>query len=204
MPNNKRTWKKDQRLEMTAGPVQEPERMVRLIPQALGQEKSVLALMAMDPATYVGKSITMGVTEDFFYLPAHQLLWNLFQDRYSRNEPIDLVSISQVLEDRKQLDSVGGMAGLAEIYSYTTTGAYFDYHLEVLRDKYVLRNIIRISTESADKAYEAEDNVNELLDSVETDIFSIREKMNKGDEQSLLNMIEEAIIRQPNKWFKSW
>ena len=134
MPNNKRTWKKDQRLEMTAGPVQEPERLVRLIPQALGQEKSVLALMAMDPATYVGKSITMGVTEDFFYLPAHQLLWNLFQDRYSRNEPIDLVSISQVLEDRKQLDSVGGMAGLAEIYSSTTTGAYFDYHLEVLRD----------------------------------------------------------------------
>jgi replicative DNA helicase len=198
MPNNKRTWKKDQRLEMTAGPVQEPERMVRLIPQALGQEKSVLALMAMDPATYVGKSITMGVTEDFFYLPAHQLLWNLFQDRYSRNEPIDLVSISQVLEDRKQLDSVGGMAGLAEIYSYTTTGAYFDYHLEVLRDKYVLRNIIRISTESADKAYEAEDNVNELLDSVETDIFSIREKMNKGDEQSLLNMIEEAISNFEN------
>ena len=50
----------------------------RDIPQAPGPEKGVLALLVMDPATYMPQAVTFGVTEDFFYIPAHQLLWRLF------------------------------------------------------------------------------------------------------------------------------
>lgn len=126
--------------------------------------------MAMDPATYVGQCVTIGMTEDYFYLPAHKLLWRLFQARYNKNEPIDIVSITQALEDMHQLEAVGGSAGLAEIYTFTTTGAYFEHYLNVLKDKFILRSIIDIANQSTTQAFDNPDDVAELLDSVETHI----------------------------------
>ncbi len=166
---------------------------IRSIPQAIGPEKIVLALKVTDPATVIGRSITSGVTEDNFYLPAHKLLWNILQDRYNKNLPVDIVSIRQTLDDRNQLEAVGGDAGLAEIYTYTTTSAYFEHHMEVLKDKYVLRSIIDVSTKSAARAFEEQEEVVTLLDSVETDIFKIRERIGTRDERSLNTYIDEAF-----------
>ena len=162
-------------LELTRAPRKTPSLDLRDIPQAPGPEKGVLALMAMDPATYVGQCVTIGMTEDYFYLPAHKLLWRLFQARYNKNEPIDIVSITQALEDMHQLEAVGGSAGLAEIYTFTTTGAYFEHYLTT-------------------QAFDNPDDVAELLDSVETHIFQIRERYNSAkDEQSLASILKQAV-----------
>ena len=95
---------------------------VRDIPQAPGPEKGVLALLVMDPATYMPQAVTFGVTDDFFYFPVHQMLWRLFLYRYNANLPLDIISVTQALVDMHQLDAVGGNAGLADIYTFTTTG----------------------------------------------------------------------------------
>lgn len=179
--------------DLTASPSSKSADQVRLMPQALGPEKSVLSLMATDPATYIGKSISSGVTESYFYLPAHKLLWNLFAERYARNEPVDIVSITQVLEDRNQLISIGGAAGLAEIYTYTTTGGYFEHHMEILRDKYVLRSIIDSSNAAVSRAFSEDEEVVSLLDSVETDVLSIRERISKGKEETLATILDKAV-----------
>ena len=181
-------------LELTKAPRKAPVLDVRDIPQAPGPEKGVLALMAMDPATYVGQCVTLGMTEDYFYLPAHKLLWRLFQTRYNKNEPIDIVSITQALEDMHQLEAVGGSAGLAEIYTFTTTGAYFEHYLNILKDKFILRSIIDIANQSTTQAFDNPDDVAELLDSVETHIFQIRERYNSAkDEQSLASILKQAV-----------
>ncbi len=181
-------------MEMTRAPKKVQSTEVREIPQALGPEKGVLALMSMDPATYIGRAITLGLTEDFFYLPAHKLLWNLFQDRYNKNEPIDIVSITQALEDMHRLEAVGGSAGLAEIYTFTTTGGYFEHYLNVLKDKFILRSVIDIANQSTVQAFDNPDNVAELLDTVENQIFQIREHYNSTkDDQTLQNIILEAV-----------
>lgn len=181
-------------LELTRAPRKTPSLDLRDIPQAPGPEKGVLALMAMDPATYVGQCVTIGMTEDYFYLPAHKLLWRLFQARYNKNEPIDIVSITQDLEDMHQLEAVGGSAGLAEIYTFTTTGAYFEHYLNVLKDKFILRSIIDIANQSTTQAFDNPDDVAELLDSVETHIFQIRERYNSAkDEQSLASILKQAV-----------
>ena len=148
----------------------------RDIPQAPGPEKGVLALLVMDPATYMPQAVTFGVTEDFFYIPAHQLLWRLFLARYNANLPLDIISITQALADMRQLDAVGGSAGLADIYTFTTTGAYFEHYLRALRDKSLLRSIIDASTKSMTQAFDNPEDVAALLDAVETHIFQIRER----------------------------
>lgn len=179
-------------MELTGIPTTRTTADIRPVPQALDIEKSVLSVMSSDPATYIGRSITMGVSEDYFYLPAHRLLWNLFRDRYNSNQSVELMVVRQVLNDRKQLEAVGGDVGLADIYGFTYTSAFFDEHLEILKNKYVLRSIIEVSGRSTTRAYEDQEEVAGLLDSVEADIFNIRERIGKGNEQSLVSYINEA------------
>lgn len=179
-------------MELTGIPTTRTTADIRPVPQALDIEKSVLSVMATDPATYIGRSITMGVSEDYFYLPAHRLLWNLFRDRYNSNQSVELMVVRQVLSDRKQLEAVGGDVGLADIYGFTYTSAFFDEHMEILKNKYVLRSIIEVSGRSTARAYEDQEEVAGLLDSVEADIFNIRERIGKGNEQSLVSYINEA------------
>ena len=171
-----------------------PPTECREIPQAPGQEKGVLALLAMDPATYMPQAVTFGVSDDFFYIPAHQVLWRLFLSRYNSNQPLDIISITQALDDMHQLGAVGGSAGLADLYTFTTTGAFFEHYLQVLKDKALLRSIIDIATKSMTQAFDNPDEVAELLDSVETHIFQIRDRAKDNkDGQSLSVLVREAV-----------
>lgn len=171
-----------------------PSTDVRDIPQAPGPEKSILALMVMNPTTYIAQAVTFGLTDDYFYIPAHKLLWRLFLSRYNNNQPLDIISITQALDDMQQLDSVGGSAGLADVYTFTTTGAYFEHYLNILKDKFLLRSIIDASTKSITQAFDNPEDVAALLDTVETHIFQIREcSNNKEDGKSLAHIVREAV-----------
>ncbi len=181
-------------LELTKAPKKPQPLDVREIPQAIGSEKGVLALMSMDPATYIGRAITLGMSEDYFYLPAHKLLWQLFLTRFNKNEPVDIVSVTQALEDQNHLEAVGGSAGLAEIYTFTTTGGYFEHYVNTLKDKFILRSVINIATQSTTQAFDNPEDVAGLLDTVENQIFQIRERYSSTkDEQNLQTIILEAV-----------
>lgn len=182
---------KEQNIELKQAPV--PDAASLVMPQAPRVEKSLLSMMTIDPAYAVGRCITRGMSEDFFYVPAHRILWNLFQERYNNNLPLDITSVAQELSDRNVLEAVGGHAGLMEVYAYTTTTALFDPHFDTLREKYVLRSIIRTAAQSQEKAYHADGEVTELLDSVEQAVLGIREKMQHGEEQSLNDVVQEAV-----------
>lgn len=188
----KKTARKD--LKLTKSEPKDISQELRNIPQALGPEKGVLALMAMDPASYIGQAITLGLSEDYFYLPAHKIIWNIFQSRYSKNEPIDIVSVAQVLTDNNQLEAVGGNSGLAEIYTYTTTSAYFGHYINILKDKYILRSIINTANECTNQAFDNPEDVAQLLETLEGNIFQIRERYNTSkDGTNLKQILEEAL-----------
>lgn len=171
-----------------------PPTEFRNIPQAPGPEKGVLSLMAMDPATYMPQAVTFGVTDGFFYLPAHQLLWRLFLARYNANLPLDIISVTQALADARQLEAIGGNAGLTDLYTFTTTGAYFEHYLHTLRDKFILRSVIDTSSKAITHAFSGPEDVAALLDAVETHIFRIREQARShADGQSLAALVREAV-----------
>ena len=166
----------------------------RNIPQAPGPEKGVLALLAMDPATYMSQAVAFGVTDEFFFLPGHQILWRLFLARYNANLPLDIISVTQALEDGNQLDAVGGSAGLADLYTFTTTGAFFEHYLHTLRDKFVLRSVIDTSSRAITDAFSGPEDVEALMDAAETRLFQIREQSrSRADGQSLASLVREAV-----------
>ncbi len=164
-----------------------------IMPQAPGVEKSLLSMMCIDPAGVVSKCIADGMTSDFFYVPAHRLLWEIFRARYDRNVPCDVTSVAQELSDRHQLEAVGGLAGLNDIFSFTTTTALLDSHFATLKDKFILRSIILTANRASAGAYSGESEVETLLDQTEQEVLQIRTAATKGETWSLKADVKAAM-----------
>jgi replicative DNA helicase len=93
--------------------------------------------------------------------------------RRGDNKPIDLISLTQLLEDRHLLEEVGGAAAVTDLFTFVPTASNAAYYLEILREKYLLREIIGACTEYGARAYEEQGDVQILLDEVEQKVLAI-------------------------------
>lgn len=164
-----------------------------VMPQAPGIEKSLLSMMVADPTNIIGLCHEGGINEDFFYIPAHRILWNLFDSRYDDNKSLDITSIDQALSDAGQLESVGGHAGLMDILTYATSTALFSSHFEILKEKYVRRSMILAANKIHETAHDEGREVTELLDSAEQDVMQIRNRTASSDKWDIKRAISEAV-----------
>jgi replicative DNA helicase len=130
------------------------------------------------------------INEEYFYVPAHRTIYDVLVDLWNVGQAIDLITFTQVLRDRHLLDSVGGAAFVTSLFTFVPTAANVGYYLEIVRDKYILREIISAATESVRRAYEEQDEVNNLLDEVEQRIFAVGEDRFKGQ---VLSMKEQVM-----------
>lgn len=167
--------------------------VTRALPHAVGPEKSILSSMLQDPQEYIGQAVEQKLTKEHFYLPAHSTLFGFLQSLYDANEEIELVSLIQRLLDRGLLDRVGGPPALSDLYSYAPSTGHFRHHLQHVKDKYVLRSIIHRSNEAIARAYDAPDEVAELLDSVEANVMSIRQGTDSNVEKNLKETVQDVI-----------
>ncbi len=96
---------------------------------------------------------------------------------YEKNEPIDLVTLTEQLGKSEQLSNIGGASYLSSIVSMVPTSANVRYHSKIIKEKAILRNLITTATDIVTQSYDTEQDVNELLDKAESKIFNISEKM---------------------------
>ncbi len=164
-----------------------------LMPQAPGVEKSLLSMMTIDPMSIISQSISEGMNEEYFYIPAHRILWEIFRARYEKSIPIDPTSVLQELTDSKRLDAVGGHAGLTDIFTFSTSTALFASHFETLKEKFIRRSIIQTSNQLASSAYTSEAEIEQILDETEQQVLRIRQSSAKADEWSMSSDIREAM-----------
>lgn len=114
--------------------------------------------------------------------------------RYNANLPLDIISVTQALADMRQLDAVGGNAGLAALYTFTTTGGFFEHYLHTLRDKFLLRSVIDTSSRAITDAFSGPEDVEALMDAAETHLFQIREQArSRADGPGLAALVREAV-----------
>lgn len=133
------------------------------------------------------------ISEEYFYVPAHQIIYGELVDLWNAAQAIDLITFTQILRDRNLLDLVGGPAFVTSLFTFVPTAANIEYYIEIVRDKYILRSIIAAATESVRRAYEEQDEVNNLLDEVEQRIFAVGEDRFKGQMLSMKDQVMEAI-----------
>ncbi len=171
----------------------EVDDVTRALPHAVGPEKSLLSTMLQDPQEYIGKAEEEKLTAEHFYLPQHSTLFGFLRELYSAGVQVELVSLVQRLMDRGLLEKCGGPGYLTDLYTYAPSPGHFTHHLQHVKDKYVLRAIIRSSNEAVARAYETPDEVPELLDSVEQSILSIRESADKNTIPNLKQTMKEVM-----------
>jgi replicative DNA helicase len=161
-------------------------------PHSAEAEQGVLGSMLLSPRDIIAECVER-ITEEYFYIPAHQTIYNVLVDLWNAGQAIDLITFTQVLRDRNLLDAIGGASFVTSLYTFVPTAANVGYYLEIVRDKYILRQIISASTESVRRAYEEQDEVGNLLDEVEQAIFAVGEDRFKGQMLSMKDQVMEAI-----------
>ncbi len=158
------------RPDLHALPAQE---LKRLLPQSKDAELGVLGSILLSPREVMGECVEKKITPEHFYTPAHGIIYEILQELYDASKPIDFIILTQILRDRGLLDQVGGAAFVTSLFTFVPTAANASYYIDILKEKYTLRQIILTCNEFAQRSYEEQENVDAFLDQVETKIFSI-------------------------------
>src|SRR6478672_10605107 len=164
----------------------------RTPPHSVDAEQGVLGSMLISPRETIAECVEK-INEDYFYVPAHRTIYDVLVDLWNAGQAIDLITFTQVLRDRHLLDSIGGAAFVTSLFTFVPTAANVGYYLEIVRDKYILREIISAATESVRRAYEEQDEVNNLLDEVEQKIYAVGEDRFKDTALSMKDKVMDAI-----------
>jgi len=121
------------------------------------------------------------IDDTAFYRDAHRKIYNAIVALYERNEPTDLLTLTTELNKRQQLADVGGAFYLAGLVDNVSTAANIEYHAKIVFEKSMSRKLINASTQIAQRAYEATENAEDLLDEAEQMIFALSErKLSRG------------------------
>ncbi|MGH7937742.1 MAG: DnaB-like helicase N-terminal domain-containing protein, partial [Chthoniobacterales bacterium] len=169
-----------------------PTDIHRALPHSVEAEQGVLGSMLISPRDIIAEAVEK-INEEYFYIPAHQIIYGVLVDLWNAGAGIDLITFTQVLRDRNLLDTVGGAAFVTSLFTFVPTAANVGYYLEIVRDKYILREIISACTEGARRSYEEQEEVDNLLDEVEQKIYAVGEDRFKNQNLSMKEQVMEAF-----------
>ncbi|MEK7593203.1 MAG: replicative DNA helicase [Patescibacteria group bacterium] len=147
---------------------------LKLPPQDIEAERSVLGALMLDKNAVI-KVADLIVAGDF-YQPAHSKIYEAILGLFEKNEPIDILSVTNKLKDKGQLNEIGGSSYLTELINSVPTAAHIAHYAKLIRDKKVLRELIKASAEITEKVFENTDDSENLLDDIEQKIFSIAQR----------------------------
>src|SRR5262245_2859010 len=151
-----------------------PRARVKTPPHSREAEMGVLSSIFQSGGKALPECVEK-INEEYFYVPAHRTIYVELRDVWDSGEPIDLITFTQRLRDRKILDSVGGAAYVTELQTFVPSEVNVQHYLEIVRDKYIRREIIAASTEAVRRAYEEQDgDPLILLDEHESKLTSVR------------------------------
>ncbi len=148
-------------------------------PQALDAEISVLGAMLRESEAV--SSATELLDETCFYKEIHKKIFLAARSLFEKNQPVDILTVSNELKKRKELDLIGGQYYLTELIERTPSAAHISYHCNIVLDKSLLRRLISISTEVQEDCFSATDEATDIIDRAEQKIFAISERRAKKD-----------------------
>lgn len=163
-------------------------------PHSPEAERGVLACILLAPSETMSDCLgKLRVSAALFYDLRHQTLFEVLREMFERNEPIDLITLQQRLKDRNLLDKVGGLTYLTGLPDAAPSAANLKFYLEIVKEKYVLRNLLRTCGDIMARVQRHAGDVDELLDSVERDILHISETRVEQGAVEIRELVKKAI-----------
>lgn len=163
----------------------------KLQPQAVELEEAVLgALMLEKNAITVVSDI---LKPDSFYKEAHVIIFRTIQTLFSNAQPIDILTVTSELRRSGQLDIVGGAYYITSLTNRVASAANIEYHARIIAQKFIQRELIRISSEIQKESFEDSADAFELLDSAERKLFEVSQGNIKRDYKQMNQIVRDAI-----------
>lgn len=167
------------------------EKSPRVPPQNIEAEQAVLCAMLIDKEAIA--RVTEALNGDDFYREAHRVIFNVMTELYGKNEAVDLITVTDALKRDNKLEDVGGIAYVTALANAVPTAANVKYHADIVAEKSVLRQLVRVSTEIAAMGYDADEEVNVLIDKAESRILEISNRKKKSDFTPISDVLMESV-----------
>ncbi|HUJ10532.1 MAG TPA: replicative DNA helicase [Verrucomicrobiae bacterium] len=164
----------------------------RVLPNSLDAEMAVLGAMLLSPAE-AGSEVREHLSEQHFYYAAHQVIFREIAALQDAMQAIDLVTLTQRLQDKNQLEEVGGPAYLSELVARVPTTANVEYYIEIVWEKHLLRQLISAAHDVIVRSFEQQDDVKTWVDEVEKQIFEITAEKSATGARPVRDMIKDAM-----------
>ncbi|MDY6395604.1 MAG: replicative DNA helicase [Bacteroidales bacterium] len=160
-------------------------------PQAEELEEEVLGALLLDQDALTNTIDRLRV--EFFYKEEHQEIFSTILALFQEGNPIDLITVTEKLKKRGSLEAIGGSYKMASLTSKVTSAAHIEYYVSILAEKFIQRELIRVSTETLKDAYDETTDIVDLLDRTETKFLDINDKNFNSSSQNMQQLIHNAI-----------
>lgn len=165
----------------------------RIPPQAVDVEEAVLGAMMIDPDC-VGDAVEV-LSPRSFYKPAHRRIFEAIAALYNEKSAVDMLTVHERLKRNGTLEEAGGSAGLAEITGKVGAAMHFEYHVRILQEKTIQRDLIAASYEILDEAFSERTNMSHLIESSQTKIFNAVQGNLKSDYLHVGEIVNRSLDR---------
>ena len=166
--------------------------MPKVMPSAVEVEQSLLGTLLLYPSA---PRIAMeeDLSEDDFYVEAHRRIFMAMEELYQSGQPVDITTLSTRLNDRGQLNQVGGIEYLMQLSDAAVTSANTKAYVELLQGKKFLRRMIEVTSDISDRGFEGQVDVDEYIDEAERQVLAITRNRKASAFKSSNQVINEVI-----------
>ena len=164
----------------------------RETPAAVDSERALLGAVLLDPEQLSSVVEILRPGQRWFYLDAHHRIFDAMLTLFERRDPIDLVSLTDVLHRRGHLEKVGGAVGVAGLLEVAVTTANTAYHARLVREKFTYRSLINLGTQIQTGAYE-QDELPAILAQAHQGLLQLSNTQSGGTLSSLEELVQQAI-----------
>ncbi len=163
----------------------------KLPPQAIDIEEAVLGAIMLEKDAII--EVLDILKPDSFYKEAHKKIFQAVVDLSMQEKAIDLYTVTEEIRNREQLEEIGGPLYLAQLTSKVASAAHVEYHARIIAQKYIQRELISVSSDIQEKAFDNTIDVDDLLDFSEGELFKIAEGNIRKKSAKINSIIHEAI-----------
>lgn len=165
----------------------------KMPPQNIDAEMSLLGAVLIDEETLA--DISEHVTAKDFYDKRHAIVYDAMMRLYEKHRPVDLLTLTDELKKKNELETIGGSAYITELTNYVPTAAHAETYAEMVAQKAVRRRLIKASSEISEMGFDEDTTTQELLEKAEAELFSVSDQSLKQDLVSIESILTESFDR---------
>ena len=162
----------------------------RIPPHSVESEQSILGSILLDKEAII--TVTETIQPEDFYKEAHKIIYECMMKLNNKNEPIDLITLTEELRKQGHLEDVGGISYITSLSTIVPTTSNVKYYSDIVKEKSVLRKLIKVSNDILNLGYDSSTKVEDILEKAEKQIFDISQEKSSEDFQSINSVLMDT------------